>query len=86
LVTHTAAHTHYGTARDASAVLNLAVPEDDDTWALRAMKFPRPTRLSLRTAALTAPPHTVSHTADVSLSLGNDAFTVTRRALDAHCY
>lgn len=83
LAAYTAAHTQYGAARDASAVVNLAVPDGDDTWGLRAMEFPRPTRLSLRTAALTAP-HAVSYTADVLLSLGNDAFTVTRREPDAH--
>ncbi|GAA4578813.1 hypothetical protein GCM10023176_55410 [Micromonospora coerulea] len=83
MAAYTAAHTQYGAARDASAVVNLAVPDGDDTWGLRAMEFPRPTRLSLRTAALTAP-HAVSYTADVLLSLGNDAFTVTRREPDAH--
>ncbi|SCL21342.1 hypothetical protein GA0074692_1151 [Micromonospora pallida] len=81
LADYTATHTQYGVVRDASAVVNLAVPDGGDTWGLRAMRFPRPVRLSLRTAALIAP-HTVSHTAEASLSLGADAFTVTSREPD----
>ncbi|WP_203858750.1 hypothetical protein [Plantactinospora mayteni] len=77
LAAYTAAHTQFGAVRDATAVVNLAVPDGDDRWGLRAVKFPRPARLSLRTAALTAP-HTLSYTAGISLSLGNGAFTVTR--------
>lgn len=83
LAAYTAAHTEYGVAREATVVVNLAVPDGDDTWGLRAMEFPCPARLSLRTATLIAP-HAVSHTADVSLSLGNDAFTVTRHEPDPH--
>ncbi|MER5338686.1 hypothetical protein [Micromonospora sp. NPDC002717] len=85
LAAYTAAHTRYGVAHDASAVVNLAVPDCDDNWGLWAMEFPRPTRLSLRIAALTGP-HAVSHTTDVLLSLGNDAFAVIRREPDVHCH
>lgn len=84
LASYTAAHTLFGAARDASAVVNLAIPDGDDTWGLRAMEFPRPARLSLHTAALTIP-HALSYTAGVSLSLGNDAFTVTCREPDPRC-
>ncbi|MEU4645423.1 hypothetical protein [Micromonospora sp. NPDC023814] len=77
LADYTAAHAWFGAVRDASAVVNLAVPCDDGTWGLRAVEFERPARLWVRTAALTAP-HAVSCTAGESLSLGDDAFIVTR--------
>ncbi|MFU8875367.1 hypothetical protein [Micromonospora sp. SL4-19] len=78
LAAYTAAHAPFGEVRDASAVVNLAVPDSEDTWRLRAVEFPRPARLSLRTAALTAP-HAVSYTEGESLSLGDGAFAVTSR-------
>ncbi|MCW3814398.1 hypothetical protein ONA91_07995 [Micromonospora sp. DR5-3] len=83
LAAYTAAHTEFGAARDASAVVNLAVSQDDGTWGLRAIEFPRPAHLSLGTAALTAP-NAASYTAGVSLSLGGD-FTVTCRERDPGC-
>jgi hypothetical protein len=47
-------------------VINLAVPDADGRWGLQALEFPRPERLTLNTAAFTAP-DTVTGSPDTSL-------------------
>jgi hypothetical protein len=72
LAGYTRSHAQFGRARGATAVINLAVPESDGTWGLRAAEFPRPARLALTTVAFTAP-----HAVAGSLTLGDGALAIT---------
>ena len=81
LATYTTAHAQFGMKRDASAVVNLTVP-DNDSWALRAMVFQRPTHLSIHTAAFTTP-HILSYTPGASLCLADSALCVQGPASEA---
>ena len=47
----------------------------DNSWALRAVTFQRPTRLSIHTAAFTTS-HALSYTPGESLTLGGTALSV----------
>ncbi|MBO4209579.1 hypothetical protein [Micromonospora echinofusca] len=76
LATYTAPSAPDGALRNASTMVNLAVPDRDGTWGLRAVSFPEPASLSLDTAAFTTA-HDVSYTPGVSLVLGRGAFAVT---------
>ncbi|SBT39863.1 hypothetical protein [Micromonospora auratinigra] len=71
-----AAYAWSGPDGDTSAVVNLAVPEGDGGWGLRAVQFPGPVRLALRTAAFTAP-GALSRADDGSLRLGAEDLAVT---------
>jgi hypothetical protein len=83
LAGYTAAHISHGTPRDAAVVINLAVPDEDSRWTLQALEFTRPTRVTLDTAAFTAP-DTVLGSPDVSLTLGSGALAVTCDEPDSH--
>ncbi|GAA4250242.1 hypothetical protein [Dactylosporangium darangshiense] len=76
LASYTAAHDHYGLARDATAIVNLAVPDGGGPWAIRALEFERPGRVTFTTAAFTEP-HPVEHAPGRELTLGANAFRVT---------
>ncbi|GAA3765216.1 hypothetical protein GCM10022225_59120 [Plantactinospora mayteni] len=54
LVSYTARHDRYGVQRDASAVVQLALPPDnpDDTWRLRGLRIDAVRRFRLTGAAL----------------------------------
>ncbi|HTJ40009.1 MAG TPA: hypothetical protein VL738_42970 [Dactylosporangium sp.] len=75
LAGYTAAHDHYGLARDATATVNLAVPDGGGPWAIRALELQRPGRVSFTTAAFTEP-HPVEHASGRDLTLGANAFRV----------
>jgi hypothetical protein len=79
LAGYTAAHTHFGTQRAASVATNLAVPNGDRKWVLRAMEFPDAGPFTLSSAAFTSP-RTAHETPGVALSLGPDAMTIARSA------
>ncbi|MEU0557731.1 hypothetical protein [Dactylosporangium sp. NPDC006015] len=75
LVHHVAAHVRFDTQRDASTIVNLAVPDGDGPWTPRALEFERTTAMSIGTPAI-AGPHPVAHTAGRSLSFTDGSFSV----------
>lgn len=77
LAAYTTAHTQYGRTRDASAVVNLAIPDGAGRWSSQAISIERPTRLSLDTAAFITP-QALSYAPGGSLSLGDRTLRVTR--------
>lgn len=75
LAAYTGAHTRYGTRRDASALINLAIPDGDGGWGLQAGEFPRPTGLTLDTSAFISA-HSVTRAAGEPFRLGDGALTI----------
>jgi hypothetical protein len=75
LAGYTAEHLEYGRPRDATAVINLAVPDGSGGWTLQALEFQRPARVTLDTAAFIGP-GTVLGSPGRSLTVGGDALAV----------
>ncbi|WP_149262632.1 hypothetical protein [Actinomadura sp. K4S16] len=86
LASYTAAHTRHGQQREASSVLNLALPPHaeatpDEPWKLRTLKIANTTRFRLHTTAFAGPHRTQSIIdQDVvrSFALPDEALTVRR--------
>lgn len=88
LASYTAAHTRYGSAREASSTLNLALPPGpqeaaDKPWRLRSLKIDNARRFHLHTRAFDGPGDLrLAQQQDKvnSISLHGDALTVSAEA------
>ncbi|MBA9007959.1 hypothetical protein [Thermomonospora cellulosilytica] len=91
LASYTAAHDRYGSAKEASATVNLALPPapgqaPDAPWHLRSLKIGGTGRFRLRTTAFHGPGDlhmVVDQGAVRSFTLYGNAFTVTAGYRDA---
>ncbi|MEV4003179.1 hypothetical protein [Actinomadura sp. NPDC049753] len=86
LASYTAAHTRHGREREASSVLNLAVPlhpeaAPDEPWMLRTLKIGDTGRFRLHSSAFDGPHHpqtVIDQDVVHSFTLPDEALTVRR--------